>query len=156
MKNIVVILFICALGISNILAQENDSIRWKTWSELEAAYNADPKPVILFFHAEWCAYCKKIEREVFTKKKVVDEINDRYYAVQMDVETKDTIIFNHKKFTNKQALTQRNGVHEIPLLLASRVGTSFSLPATLFLDEKFAVKKRVFEYYTSKQLLDML
>lgn len=156
MKKLLFILFVHTLGISNILAQDTNAIHWKTWSELETAFNEKPKPVILFFHAEWCAYCKKIEREVFTKQKVVDEINGEYYAVQMDVETRDTITFNHKIFVNRQSLTQRNGVHEIPLLLASREGTSFSLPATVILDEKFGVKKRVFAYYTSKQLLDML
>jgi thioredoxin-related protein len=156
MKKLLFLVFIGMAGFSNALAQSSDGIHWKTWSELERAYNEEPKPVLLFFHAEWCAYCKKIEREIFTKQKVIDEINDEYYAVQMDVETKDTITFNHKKFVNKQSLTQRNGVHEIPLLLASREGKPFSLPATVILNKKFKVKKRVFEYYTSEQLLSML
>ena len=156
MNRLLCILCVCALGISSMLAQKAPAVHWMTWSELEAAYNERPKPVFLFFHAEWCAYCKKLDREVFTKQTIADKLNDSYYAVRMDVETLDTITFNHKKFMNRQSLTQRNGVHEIPLLLASREGKPFSLPATVILDKKFAVRKRTFEYYTSQQLLDML
>ena len=156
MKSIIGLLFFFTVGIVTMTAQEHDGIRWKSWSELELAYNQEPRPVLLFFHAEWCAYCKKIDREIFTKSNVIDEINDEYYAVRMDVETTDTITFNHKKFVNRQALTQRNGVHEIPLMLASREGVPFSLPATVILNRQFNVKRRVFEYYTSKELMSML
>lgn len=74
----------------------------------------------------------------------------------MDVERTDTISFEGAKFANKQALTKRNGVHEIPLLLASREGIPFSLPATIILNKDFTLKERIFEYYTSKQLLKIL
>jgi hypothetical protein len=74
----------------------------------------------------------------------------------MDVEQTDTITFESVNFINKQALTQRNGVHEIPLLLASRKGFPFSLPATVILNKDFTLKDRFFEYYTSKLLLNFL
>ncbi|MDT0675283.1 thioredoxin family protein [Autumnicola musiva] len=147
-------IFTLVFSISN--AQNSDEINWKTWPKLEQALQNEPKPVFIFFHAEWCAYCKKIEREVFTNKEVIKKINSDYYAVEMDVETTDTISFDNIEFINKQSLIQRNGVHQLPLLLASRNGVPFSLPATVILDRQFAVKKRIFEYYTSKQLLSIL
>jgi len=140
----------------NCFSQDNKEIHWKSWQELEEAYEEEPKPVFIFFHAEWCAYCKKIEREIFTNKEVIQKLNENYYSVEMDVETEDTIVFDNKIFTNQQALTKRNGVHELPLLLASRENIPFSLPATLIFDKNFNLKKRVFEYYTSKQLLKLL
>jgi len=137
-------------------AQQNDAINWKTWPELEQALHKEPKPVFVFFHAEWCAYCKKIQREIFTKKEVIEKINKEYYAVEMDVERTDTIQFDGLNFSNTQALKKRNGVHELPLLLASREKRSFVLPATLIFDRNFRIKERVFEYYTSKKLMNML
>ncbi len=137
-------------------AQVKAEINWKSWSELEQALEEESKPVFIFFHAEWCAYCKKIEREIFTNPEVINKINSSYYAVEMDVETTDTIHFDNIEFVNKQALKQRNGVHQLPLLLASRKGIPFSLPATIILDKDFAVKKRLFEYYTSTELLNTL
>ncbi len=137
-------------------AQQKKAINWKSWSQLENALLEEPKPVFIFFHAEWCDYCKKIEREIFTNPAVISKINADYYAVEMDVETTDTITFEGVDFINKQALTMRNGIHEIPLLLASREGFSFSLPATVVLNKDFTLKDRHFEYYTSKELLEFL
>ncbi|WP_299778912.1 thioredoxin family protein [uncultured Formosa sp.] len=139
-----------------IKAQNNDEIHWKTFPELEIALKENPKPIFIFFHAKWCAYCKKITRQIFTKPTVIKIINTNYYAVKMDVETQDTIVFDNVTFTNKQSLTQRNGIHEIPLLLASREGFPFSLPATIILNQDFTVQNRVFEYYTSSELLEIL
>jgi len=156
MKYLIYFLLFFLIGISPAKSQHNDEINWKTWEELEQALHKEPKPVFVFFHAEWCAYCKKIEREIFTQKKIINKLNANYYAVKMDVETKDSITFDGVKFTNKQSLTKRNGVHQLPLLLASRKNQAFSLPATLIFDKNFSVNKRVFEYYTSKELMEML
>jgi thioredoxin-related protein len=139
-----------------VLAQGESRIQWKTWAELESALAQNPRPVLLFFHADWCEYCKKIERVVFTKPDVIDKINKNYYAVSMDVERTDTITFDGMIFKNKQALTQRNGVHELALLLGSRDGKDYSLPVTILLHKDFTIRERIFEYYTSKQLLTYL
>ena len=157
MKTTYFILLIFLFGLCYPLrAQPNEEINWLTWEELDRALDENPKPVIIFFHAEWCAYCKKIEREIFTKKKVIGKLNKKYYAVEMDVETEDTIHFDGQKFSNMQSKTKRNGVHQLPLLLASRKNAPFSLPVTLIFDKDFRLQKRVFEYYTSKELLQML
>ncbi|MBA3987150.1 MAG: thioredoxin family protein [Flavobacteriales bacterium] len=156
MKNFVCIIFIFLAGLFFARAQSDDEIDWKSWPELEQAIKEKPKPVFIFFHAKWCAYCEKIKREIFTKPEVIKKLNTAYYAVEMDVERTDSINFEGMQFTNKQALTKRNGVHEIPLLLASREGFPFSLPATVILNKDFTIKERFFEYYTSKRLLNEL
>jgi len=157
MKTTYFILLIFIFGLFYPLrAQQKEEINWLTWEELDRALEENPKPVFIFFHAEWCAYCKKIEREIFTKEKVIEKLNKKYYAVEMDVETEDTILFDGQKFSNIQAKIKRNGVHQLPLLLASRKNTPFSLPVILIFDENFRLQKRVFEYYTSKELLQML
>lgn len=156
MKYFILFFLIIIVTPLTVNAQSDTEINWKSWSALEEALKQEPKPVFLFFHAEWCDYCKKIQRKVFTKPEVVAKINAEYYAVEMDVERQDTILFEGVSFTNKEALTKRNGVHELPLLLASREGRSFSLPATIILNRDFTLKKRLFEYYTSKQILSVL
>ena len=156
MKNFVCYIFIFLAGVISLEAQDDAEINWKTWPELEQAIKEEPKPIFIFFHAKWCAYCKKIERKIFKRPEVIAKLNSKYYAVEMDVELTDTITFDGVKFINKQALTKRNGIHEIPLLLASREGIPFSLPATIILNKDFTLKERFFEYYTSKQLLKFL
>ncbi|QLE00954.1 thioredoxin family protein [Galbibacter sp. BG1] len=148
------LIFIVITTVS--LAQQKEEIHWKTFPALEEALKEEQKPVFIFFYADWCAYCKKIKRQVFTNPQVIEKLNTDYYAVMMDAESKERIAFDGKTFSNEQAKTQRNGIHEIPLLLASRNDIPFSLPATVILTKDFKVKKRVFEYYTSEEILEML
>ncbi|WP_373071694.1 thioredoxin family protein [Zeaxanthinibacter enoshimensis] len=156
MKKIIFLFVLWLSGLMVLPAQHEEEIQWKTWSELEMALAEEPRPVFIFFHAEWCVYCKKLDREIFTKTPVVRKINREYYAVRMDVESRDTIVFDGLTFTNKQALSKRNGIHELPALLASREEKPFSLPATLIFNKNFAVVERIFEYYTSAELLNTL
>lgn len=154
MKQIIVI--ILALVVSTKMLSQNNSIQWKTWEELEQALKTQPKPVFIYFHASWCAYCKKIKRDIFTKKAIINTINSDFHAVHMDIETTETITFDGVTFTNTQAQTKRNGIHELPLLLASTDNKTVTLPATLICNSDLTIKKRIFSYYTSKTLLSLL
>jgi len=156
MKKRYLLLLLFLFPVINMNSQEKETIQWKTWEQLEVALNKDPKPVFLFFQAEWCAYCKKIKRNALQDPAIVKKLNNDYYALQMDVESTDRIFFDQQWFENKQAETMQNGVHELPLLLASRKDHPFSLPVTLVLNADFTVRNRVFEYYTTKDLLEIL
>ncbi|MGB5942692.1 MAG: thioredoxin family protein [Leeuwenhoekiella sp.] len=148
-----ILLFFLLLG-NTLLAQVGDqSIQWITWQELETTLEEEPKKTLLFFEANWCAYCKKIDRVVFTKPEVIQKINSEFYAVRMDVETLEMIDFDGVSFTNTQSKTMRNGIHDLALLFASREGQPFSLPVTVILDADFKIEHRIFEYYSSSELL---
>lgn len=156
MIRLLVFLCVAILGTASLFGQQKETVHWLSWQELEQALDEEPKPVFMFFTAQWCGYCKKIKREVFTKTEVITKINSEYYALEMDVESMDSIWFDNQWFVNEQAKTRRNGVHQLPLLLASRERYPFSLPATLFLHSDFTVRERVFQYYTSKKLMKLL
>lgn len=154
MKKMLLFLF---LSCGSLIAQKSDQrINWLSWEQLESTLAEKPKKTLIFFYADWCAYCKKIERVVFTKPEIIQKLNKDYYAVRMNVETQDSIHFDGKVFNNTQSLTRRNGVHDLALLLGTRPGKSFSLPVTLILSEDFSIKKRIFNYYTSGLLLGFL
>ncbi|MBW1295537.1 thioredoxin family protein [Aquimarina litoralis] len=148
-------LFILLANFS-ISAQENTAINWIPFDQLDDSLHVKPKKVLVNFYADWCLYCKKMDRVAFKKSAIIQKINKEYYAVKMNAESKDTIVFDGAIFINKDQPTKRNSIHEIPLLLASRKNTPFSLPAIIFLDEEFKVRKRYFEYMSPKKLLSEL
>ncbi len=134
------------------LSAQNDEIHWISFEQLEDSMNIKPQKVFLSFYADWCSYCKKMDKVAYRDKLVISTLNKDYYAVKMHTETKDTIVFEGKKFFNEQLGKQRNPTHQIPLLLASRKGYPFSLPATIILDKKFRVVRREFQYITAKKM----
>jgi thioredoxin-related protein len=138
-----------------LLSQKNSAISWLTFDQLEDSLKSNPKQVFVVFYADWCAYCHEMDRVTFTDLEVALLLNNDYYALRMDVETTDTIYFGEQLFINER-IKRRNPVHQIALMMASRRGKPFSLPAMVIFDEKFAARERYFQFLSAEQLIAIL
>lgn len=141
--------------VSTVFSQSEKAVNWLNFKQLEDSLHVQPKKVFIDFYANWCSACIKMQKEVFTDTLIIDLLNKDYYAVKMNVETQDTISFGKQVFINKR-LNKRNPIHQIPLLMARQKNKPFSLPALVFLDEKFQAKARYFQYLNVKQLSKIL
>ncbi|MEM9675099.1 MAG: thioredoxin fold domain-containing protein [Bacteroidota bacterium] len=136
-------------------AQEAGSVRWLTFEQLEDSLAAHPKRVFIDFYTDWCTYCRKMDKRVFTKPEVIDLLNEDYYAVRFDAETEANIVFGGQTLINDQVGKSRSPIHQIAQLLALREG-QFAPPTLVILDEDFKVTARYFEYMDSKKLVSAL
>ena len=148
------VVFIFASSLS-VLAQKQQ-LQWLTFSELETALVEQPKKVLIHFYADWCSYCRKMEKVVYTKPEVEAELNTNYYAVKFNVESQDTITFGGKTFLNLNAGKKRLAYHQIPELLAGRPNQPLELPAIVVLDKAFNIEKRFYRYIPPKEILAIL
>jgi len=155
------IFIVSFLGISlflsnSISAQQVKSLNWLTFEQLEDSLKVKPKKVFISFYADWCVYCRKMEKTAFRDKAVVSILNQKYYAVKMNAESKDTISFGGVTYVNQNIGKSRRPTHQISLLLASRKNKPFSLPVNLILNKKFKVTRRYFNYLSPKKLVAAL
>ncbi len=146
------ILLILVCGVISLSWGQDSAINWLTFEQLEDSLAIKPKKVFIDFYVDWCAYCKKMDNAAFKDPTVISTLNTDYYAVKMNAETTNEIPFDGQLFLNKEFGKKRNPVHEIALLLASREGVSFSLPAIVILNESFAITERYFEYLSPKKM----
>ena len=153
-KKALMVLFMISISLSNF-AQGQD-VQWLTFPELEAALLKDPKKVLIHFYADWCAYCHKMERVVYTKPDIEAELKAKYYAVKFNVEFQDSIQFGGKTFLNLNTGKKRLAYHQIPELLAGRPNQPIELPAIVLMDEQFNIEKRFFRYIPPKEMLAIL
>lgn len=153
MKKIILFLFII---ISQQITAQKAEIEWIGFEDLEDSLQVRNKPVLIYFYTDWCVYCKKMDKNAFRNPEVISKINNDFYAVKMDAESLDSIEFEGQTFINEQARNNRNGVHQIPLLLASREGRSFTFPVLMVLDKNFRIRKRSFEYLTSEAMKELI
>ena len=126
-------------------------VSWMTFEELDSALKVSPKPVFIDFYTDWCVYCKKMDKEVFTNEEVAAQINTHFYAVKFNAESEEEISFDgqlHIKHEGSQ-------FHDLALILGARDG-SFAPPSMIFLDESFTTKERTFNYLSTKTLLKKL
>jgi len=154
------IIIICLTAILNLLcttltAQEVESVHWLTFEQLEDSLALRSKKVFIDFYTDWCTYCRKMDKKVFTDKEVINRLNESYYAVRMDAESIDTVRFEGQYFINNEVGKKRNPLHQLAQLLALRDG-KFVAPTMIVLDETFNVQNRYFWYLDRKKLMNAL
>ena len=135
---------------------QDAAIGWLSFEQLEDSLDIRPKKVFIDFYADWCAYCKKMDQAAFRDPKIISVLNREYYAVRMNAESTDTIVFGGEPYINREVGKKRKPNHEIPLMLASRQNYPFTLPAFVLLNEKFEITARYFEYMSPEKLLEAL
>ena len=155
LRNAIIVISLLFLWSSPLLAQESNQVHWLSFEQLEDSLAIQPKKVFIDFYTDWCTYCRKMDKVVFTKPEVVHLLNGEYYAVRFNAETEAVIDFGGRQLTNDQVGTSRNPLHQIAQLLALQKG-QFTAPTLVVLDEDFKVTARYFEYLDSKRLLKAL
>ena len=84
--------------LSSFTIPKKEKIKWLTISELGQAYANQPKPIIIDVYTNWCGWCKVMDKETYGNEKVISYINQNYYAVKFNAETKDTVELAGKKY----------------------------------------------------------
>jgi thioredoxin-like negative regulator of GroEL len=62
-------------------------VKWQT--DLQSARRqalAEGKPILIVFGAEWCGYCKKLERQTLNTPQMAEYINQNFVAVHLDLD----------------------------------------------------------------------
>lgn len=154
-RAIIFLTFFSLLVSPRLLAQDSETINWLTFEQLKSALEEEPKKVFIDFYTDWCTYCRKMDKVVFTKPEVIQLLNEEYYAVRFNAETDSVVSFGGREFINDQVTQSRNPIHQIAQLLTVRNG-QFVAPTMVVLDEEFMVTARYFEYLSSKRLLKVL
>jgi thioredoxin-related protein len=154
MKSVLVILILIFLSRYSP-AQEKSTNFWLDFEQLEDSLKNNPKPVFLYFHTDWCTYCRKMEAEVFSKPFIVALLSKDYYAVKFDAENPKDVIFDGMVFSNRQLEKSRTPLHDLAILFNGQ-NDVFAPPLLLLMDEYFLVKKRINSYLDSKSLRAVL
>lgn len=124
-------------------------IHWMGFESAVAKGNAAPKKMFIDAYTHWCGWCKRMDATTFRDPAVVKYMNDKFYAVKLDAETKDTINFQGKRFV----YMPENKANE---LAVSLMNGQMSYPTFIFLDEKFGMLSPLPGYQTPEQLLTVL
>lgn len=83
---------------ASFLNSTKDKVQWLTVAEMQAAYSKNPRPILVDVYTSWCGWCKVMDKETYRKDNVANYINEHYYAVKLDAESKESFEWNGKQY----------------------------------------------------------
>ena len=149
-KNGLLAIIIVLSTLSMAYAQgENAPLKQYSINEIRQLSAQKPKKLVIDVYTDWCSWCKKMDKSTYQNEGIIQQINEDFYFVKLNAETRDSIFFDNKTFTYKNQYK----ANELALAL---LNGQMSYPSTVFLDEKFALLTVVPGYLTPKDLSPIL
>ena len=114
MRKIIYIILFFLWAIPSGFAQ----LKTYSFEEVVQLSKENPKPIVVFTHTNWCKYCKIMEHVTFKDSRIIATLNENFYFISFDAETKKDIIFNNHTFQFQPNGTN-TGIHELAIALAT-------------------------------------
>ena len=136
--SVLIISLLMYLGFTSPVLCANDSpIRWESYSEALKTAEKDHKLIFVDIYADWCVPCRIMESNAFADKNAAKILNTRFHPVKLNVDSKDSILCDHKKNTPERCffdVWELNGVPSFVVIAPSGL-TVLTLTQTLEADD---------------------
>ena len=150
MKKALYILLIFFWAIPSSFGQ----LKTYSFEEAEKLAKENPKPFVVFIHTSWCNYCKMMENSTFKNETVITKLNNDFYFISLDAETKEDIVFNNHRFSFIPK-GQNTGIHELASALAT-INSQVVYPTLTILQSDYSIVFQKHSFLSSKELLAVL
>ena len=132
-------------------AVDNSKIKWYTLNEAIELNKTNKKKFVIDIYTNWCHWCKVMDKETFTDPAVIQYMNEHFYAIKFDAESKENISFQGKDF--KFVNAGRRGINTLAyFLLDGRT----SYPTLVYLDEDLNKIKKSPGFKKPNQMVEEL
>ncbi len=155
--------FVCAFMLLLFLSSAVTPLRSKNervainhykFEELEELQKKEKRKVIVFIHASWCKFCLKMENMTFKDPKIITLINDQFYFVSFDGESREDVVYQGRTYRFKPNGTN-SGIHELTEELA-RIDGMINYPSVCVLENAREIKFQYGGYMDQKSMLAVL
>lgn len=111
-------------------AEETSLVKWMSLQEALEKQKTHPKKIFMDVYTDWCGWCKHMMKTTFSNPSIAGYINQNYYPVRFDGETRDTIEYQGKTYYNPG--TGRRSAHQFAMKITNNRP---SYPTIVYFDE---------------------
>jgi thioredoxin-related protein len=125
------LLFIILLGIASIpfINAQSSKVNWVTFEDAVKLNEANPKSIFIDVYAEWCGPCKLMDKNTFSDTAVAKILNEHFYPVKFNAESKDTVKFGEHTYV----YDTKNRVHQLAIALLQG---KMAYPSVAYMNDK--------------------
>ncbi len=151
MKRYFAVLFTFSLFSLISARQDNEKVNWYSFEEAVEHVTENPRKILIDVYTDWCGFCKRMDAETFGNSKVASYINQNFYPVKFNSETKDTINFQGYTFVNENE--GRRSAHQLSIALLQG---QMSYPSIVYMNEDFEILATVPGFMTPDSIEPIL
>ncbi len=132
-------LILCFSFITIVSYTQNNSeglVHWLNFKEAQEKNKVAQRPFLIDFYTNWCGWCKVMMQTTYSNPNIANYINNYFYPIKFNAETKDTIEFNGKKYFSID-ITNPKSPHQIAIEF---LGNSLAYPSTVFMTSDYQTK----------------
>ena len=75
----------------SVPATATDQIKWYSYEEGIALGTSEGKKIFINFHADWCKFCRTMDRQTFKDAGIISYLNSHFISIKVDVEREKSI-----------------------------------------------------------------
>lgn len=85
---------------------KKQDVHWMSYSNALEKAKKEPKLIFVDLYADWCLPCRVMDANVYTDPTVASLLNTKFYAVKLDVESKEKITCDGEHKIVQECMTQ--------------------------------------------------
>ena len=95
---------------------QDEGIHWVSIEEAQALTKENPRTIFVDVYTDWCGWCKVMDKRNFNDDEVIEYVNEHYYAVKLNAESRDQVTFNGTTLSEAE-LAHAFGVNSFPTIV---------------------------------------
>jgi thioredoxin-related protein len=122
---IVIVVALVVVGLIVLLTSSGDTtaespavaeVKWHSFDEGVALARQENKKILVDVYTDWCVWCKKMDKEVYTNGAVGQTMTSNFIAVKLNAESQKGVTFDGRPM-NEASLAGTMGVTGYPTVL---------------------------------------
>lgn len=130
------------------LVDGKSKVHWYTFGEAVEAQKKNNKIIMVDVYTSWCGPCKAMSAHTFENPIIANYLNEHFYPVKFNAETRDTVKFNGYYFVNQNPPGARRPAHDFAISILDK---KLVYPSIVFLDKNIQRLQVITGYHQAKQ-----